>query len=91
MTEIDLTNQRVFSRNNHPEEVCKKDVPKYLAKFTGKNMYMSIFLNEVVGRRPVTINSAERLFYRLAFLQNTCERLPVILVNTWKLWASLII
>ena len=59
MTEIDLTNQRVFSRNNRPEEVCKKDFLKYFAKFTGKNLYMSLFLNEVVGCRPVTINSAE--------------------------------
>ena len=41
-------------RSSHPEVFCKKGVLSNFAKFTGKHLCQSLFLNEVAGLRPRT-------------------------------------
>ena len=58
---------------------CKKDVLKNFAKFTGKHLYESLFLNKVAGLRPRSFLDsgtsaflwALQGFYEHLFLQNT--------------------
>ena len=38
-----------------PEVFCKKGVLKNFAKFTGKNLYQSLFFNKIVGDRGLHI------------------------------------
>ena len=61
----------------------KKAALKHFAKFTGKQLCQSLFLNKIAGLRPVTwVNFAK--FLRIPFLQNTsgcfclciCEKQP---------------
>ena len=42
-------------RGSRPELLCKKRVVGNFAKFTGKHLYQSLFLNKVTGRRPATL------------------------------------
>ena len=42
---------------------CKKDVLRNFAKFTGKHLHQSLFLNKVAGLKPVTLLK-ERLWHR---------------------------
>ena len=41
-------------RSSRPEVFCKKGVPRTFAKFTGKQLCQSLFLNKVAGLRPAT-------------------------------------
>ena len=54
---------------------CKKDVRRNFAKFTGKRLCQSLFLNKVAGLRhgcfPVNFGK----FLRTSFLQNTSGEL----------------
>ena len=69
----------------------KKGVPKNLAKFTGKHLCHSFFLNKVPGLRPETLVKRIPwhrcfpvnfvLFSRVPFLQNTSGRLLLVVVN----------
>ena len=72
----------------------KKGILKNFAKFTGKRLCQSLFLNKVEGLSPSTlskkwlwhrcfpVNFAK--FLRTPFLQNTSGRL-VLLVKDWDL------
>ena len=42
-------------RSCRPEVFCKKSVPKYFAKFTGKHLCQSLFFHKVLGLRPATL------------------------------------
>ena len=42
-------------RGSHPDVFYKKDVLKNFAKFAGKHLRQSIFLNKVAGLRPATL------------------------------------
>ena len=53
-----------MDRSSRPEVFCKKSVLRNLAKFTGKHLCQSLFLNKVAGRRPVfTQNTFGGCFY----------------------------
>ena len=54
---------RIFCRGSHSDVFCKKVTLKYLAKFTGKHVYMSLFLKKVSGCRPATLFK-KRLMHR---------------------------
>ena len=49
-------------RSSRPEVFCKKDVLRHVAKFTGKHLCQSLFLNKVEGR-PATLLK-KRLWHR---------------------------
>ena len=40
---------------SHPEVFCEKGVLRNFAKFTGKHLCQSLFLNKVVGLRPAAL------------------------------------
>ena len=42
-------------RSSRPEVFCKKGVLRNFAKFAGKHLCQSLFLNKVAGIRPATI------------------------------------
>ena len=51
-SETILIVKKVFSTNSTsscPEMFCKKNVPNNFAKFTGKHLCQSLFLNKVAG------------------------------------------
>ena len=80
---------RMVIQKQSPEVFYKKDVLKNSAKFTGKLMCQSLFLNKVAGIRPATlirkrlwhscfpVNFAKYL--RTPFLQNTPGRLLLVI------------
>ena len=43
------------SRSSLPEVFCKKGALRNFAKFTGKYLCQSLFLNKVAGLRPETL------------------------------------
>ena len=47
--------QLVRSRSSRPEMFCRKGFLRNFAKFTGKHLCLSLFLNKVSGLRPVTL------------------------------------
>ena len=51
------------NRSSHPEMFSKKGVLKNFAKFTGKHLCQSLFVNKVPGLRPATL-SKMRLWQR---------------------------
>ena len=51
--------------------VCKKDVLRIFAKFTGKTLCQSLFFNKVAGCNKVTL---------APFLQNTSGRLLLLIL-----------
>ena len=54
-----------FDRSNHRMCSIKKRVLKNFAKFTGKHLCQSLFLNKVSALRPATLrNFYKHLFYR---------------------------
>ena len=70
---------------SRPEVLCKKVVLRNFAKFKGKYLYQSLFLNKVAGLRPATLLK-RRLWHKCfamnfveclttPFLQNTSGRL----------------
>ena len=71
----------VFS--NCLTKICKKDVFRNFAKFTGKHLYQSLFFNKVVGLRPATLLK-KRLWYR-CFPVNFAKFLitPFIIEHLW--------
>ena len=50
-------------KNSRPELFCKKGVLRNFAKFTGKQLCQSLFLNKATGLRPATL-SKRRLWHR---------------------------
>ena len=46
---------RRMGRSSNPEVFCRKGVLRSFAKFTGKHLCQSIFLNKVAGVRPATL------------------------------------
>ena len=50
-------------RSSRPEVFCKKGVLRIFAKFTGKHLCQSLFLNIVAGLRPAIL-SKKRLWHR---------------------------
>ena len=79
-------------RSSRQEVFCKKGVLRNFAKFTGKHLCQSLFLNKVAGLRSATLLKKKlwhrRLpvkfakFLRTPFLQNTSWRL---LLNNYSL------
>ena len=88
VADVDVINKRIFYRRSHPDMFCKKGALEYLANFIAKHLYKSLFLKEVWDCRPATLFQ-KRLMYRFfsvkclklfrtAFLQYTCESLPLV-------------
>ena len=53
----------IFFRSSRPEVFCKKGVIRNFAKFTGKHLCQSLFLNKYSGLRPENFLK-KRLWYR---------------------------
>ena len=78
----------MYREKQPPEVFYKKGVLGNFAKFTGKHMCRSFFLNSAAGLRPATLLKKGLLhrcfivnfakFLRTLFLQNTSERLFLI-------------
>ena len=73
-------NQRALFRSSYPDVFCKKDVLKIFAKFIGKNLCWSPFLNRpktllkrILQDRCFPVSFAK--FLRTLFIQNTSGRL----------------
>ena len=47
--------REISSRSSGPEMFCKKNFLKTFAKFTGKNLYRSLFLSKVAGVKSTTL------------------------------------
>ena len=62
------------SRNSHQRRFVNKSVPKNFTKFTGKQLFRSLFFNNVAGFRPVTLLKEK--------LQHRC--FPVNFVKLFK-------
>ena len=45
----------VCYRSSRPEVFFKKGVPRYFAKFPGKDLYQGLFFNKVAGLKPVYV------------------------------------
>ena len=89
---------RKCPRSSHQRCSTSKGVLRNFTKFTGKDLYQSLFLNKSTGLRPATllkrklwrrcfpVNFAQ--FLRTLFLQNTLERLllefQLFSVLLWK-------
>ena len=43
MAEVEVTNKRTVCRRSDTDVFCKKGALKYLAKLTGKHVYISLF------------------------------------------------
>ena len=75
-------------RSNRPEVFCEKGILRNFAKFTGKYLCQSLFLNKVAGLRPTTLVK-KRLWHRCfpvnfwKFIRTPfpTEHLPWLLLN----------
>ena len=72
-------------RSSCPEVFCKKGVLRNFAKFTGKHLCHSLFLNKVAGLRPATLLK-KRLWHR-CFPVNLVKflRTPFFIEHLWWL------
>ena len=59
------------NRSSRPEVFCKKGVLGNFAKFIGKHLSQSLFINKVAGLRPATLLKKEAL--RQVFSYEFCE------------------
>ena len=50
-----LCSKLAGSRSSRHEVLCKKGVLRNFAKFTGKHLCQSLFLNKAAGLRPTTL------------------------------------
>ena len=57
----------INQRSSRPDVFCEKGVLRNFAKFTGKHLCLSLFLNKIVGLRPATLIK-KRLWHRVSFL-----------------------
>ena len=49
---VDVANQNIFCRSNHPDMFFKKGALKYLVKLTGKHLYKDAAPRGGRGRTP---------------------------------------
>ena len=56
---ITLSWINIYCRSSPPEVFCNKDALKNLAKFPGKQLCWSLFLNKVAGETPIQVFSCE--------------------------------
>ena len=68
MCNIDLFYRSSFTFQTQPPEVFCQGVLRNVAKFTGKHLCQSLFLNEVAGLRPVTL--LKKILWDMCFLVN---------------------
>ena len=54
---------------------CKRNVLKVFAKFLGKHLCRSLFLNKIAGRRSQMFSCEFCKFFRALILENMCKRL----------------
>ena len=76
-------------RSSRSEVYCKKGVLKNFAKFTGKHLSQSLFLNKVAGLRPATLLK-KRLWHR-CFLVNFTKFLRTTFLTEHFRWLLLLI
>ena len=55
-----MTKLKFIHRSSRPEVFCEKGVLRNFAKFTGKHLRQSLFLNKVAGLRPEVCNFVEK-------------------------------
>ena len=74
---------QIFFRSSRPEVFCKKSVLRDFAKFTGKHLCQSLFINnfadQVTLAQVFTVNFAT--FWRTPFLTEHLWWLPLVLQN----------
>ena len=74
---------QIFFRSSRPEVFCKKSVLRDFAKFTGKHLCQSLFINNfadhVTLAQVFTVNFAK--FWRTPFLTEHLWWLPLVLQN----------
>ena len=64
---LDICQSSEVEQNQLQEVFCKKDVLKNLAKFTGKQLWQSLFFNKIAGLTPTTLLK-KRLWHKFFFL-----------------------
>ena len=74
-------------RSSHPEVFCKKGVVKNFAKFTGKHLCWSLFLNKVTGFKTATLLK-ERIQHK-CFPVNFSKLLTVAFFTEQHWWVLL--
>ena len=79
-----------FNRGSHRRRSVRKGVLRNFAKFTGKHLCQSLFVNKAAGLRPTSPSLFKKRlwhrgfpvnfvkFLRIPFLQNTSGRLLLI-------------
>ena len=76
----------MFFRSSRPEVFCKTGIIRNFAKFTGKHLCQSLFLNKVPGLRPSAYNFNKKETLAQAFSCEFCE----ISKNTFCYRAALV-
>ena len=76
-----------YSRSSLPEMFCKYVVLKNFAKFTGKHLCWSLFLDKVATWRPATLlrNRLQRRYFPVNF----AEHLRILFYRTLPVAASI--
>ena len=69
-----------INRSSHQRCSIKKGVLRDFAKFTGKHLYESLFLNKVIGLEPATLLK-KRLWHR-CFPVNLAKFLRTLFYRT---------
>ena len=100
---VSLGNVKILSfvsRSNRLEVFCKKDVLKNFAKFTGKQLFQSLFFNKVAGLRTAmlikkrlwhtrfAVNFAK--FLRTPFLTNHLRSLLLYLISISRIFIRIL-
>ena len=65
---LDICQSSEVEQNQLQEVFCKKDVLKNLAKFTGKQLWQSLFFNKIAGLMPTTLLK-KRLWHKFFFCE----------------------
>ena len=82
---LKFTYEMEVDKSSHPEVFCKKGALKNFEKFTRKNLYQSLFFNNIVGLRPTTL--LKKRFWQRCFPANFTKFLD----NTFFYRPSLVV
>ena len=77
--------RETLARSRHPEVFSKKGVYKNFAKFTGKHLCQSLFLNKVADHRPATLLKRNFGTGVLIFKNTFFYKSPSVASSDWSI------
>ena len=92
MTEVDVTNRRIFCKRSYHDVFCKKGALKYLAKLTGKYVYRGLFQKtfQAVDLQLYLKRGSCKGFFSVTFLKLFRTAFLYSTVHTWIAASDLI-